>query len=112
MTIAFKDFMPTTQRTHMVLTNYEHMYDVLTRANEWIARHHISVLNVETLLLPILPPDTDDITAARIAPDLPGGPTYQAIRVWYQRDARSVETQAYTDATMKLEPPNHDEQGP
>ncbi len=105
MPIAFKDFIPTTQRTRVVLTNYENVYDVVMRANDWIARHNVAVLNVETLLLPALPTDTDAITHARIAPES-GAPIYQAMRVWYEEDARTSDTTAYTGATTKLDPPH------
>ena len=108
MTIAFKDFIPTTQRTRVVVMNYEHVYDVVLRANEWITRHNVAVLNVETLLLPALPTNTDDITHARIAPE-PGAPVYQAIRVWYEDDASTRDTTAYTGATTKLEQPRIEE---
>jgi hypothetical protein len=109
MTIAFKDFIPTTRRTRVVVTNYENVYDVVLRANEWIARHNIAVLNVETLLLPALPTDTDAITHAHIAPES-GAPIYQAIRVWYEDDTRTSDTTAYTGATMTLAPPRGEEQ--
>lgn len=85
--ISFRDFVPG-DKTRMlaVSRSYESMTDVVGRANEWIAAAGVTVVSVETLLLPGTPkqaaetPTYVELNAGAISV----GQWHQVIRVWYR----------------------------
>lgn len=52
MAIAFRDFFPQVTRKGFVANEYESFQQVVNRANAWIAKSGVQVLNVETVVLP------------------------------------------------------------
>ena len=100
--IAFHDFIPRRQGKRLlgVLTDYENLHELVTRVNLWIERHHIDVLNVETVLFTSLPDETDANPKVRMESQGTALSTYQIVRVWY-RETVEVEA-AYTGQTTRL----------
>jgi hypothetical protein len=99
--IAFQDFVPQLQRKRMLgLANeYESIREVVTRANRWIEREGVRVINVETLLLPTVPEAEKEIPPRMDSADVTFS-SFQVVRVWYIDDA-SVDRE-YTGATRRL----------
>ena len=100
--IAFHDFIPQRQRKRLlgVLTDYENLYELVSRVNLWIEQHRIDVLSIETVLMTSLP--DEDAASPKTRMDSPGTAlsTFQIVRVWY-RQAGEAET-AYTGETTRL----------
>src|SRR5215213_10868770 len=80
--LTFQDFIPQIQKTVFGFpTEYEDINEVLTRLSSWVEREQIQVLNVETLLLSILPNEHEQGAPVRITGAL--GSVFQVFRVWY-----------------------------
>ena len=54
MTLEYKDFYPPAVKNKVIPTKYENFPEVVAHANEWIRSSGVTVLNVETVLLPNL----------------------------------------------------------
>lgn len=54
MTVAFRDFTPTGEKTGFFSSTYESLQDCLQRANRWMAAENPDVINIETVVLPNL----------------------------------------------------------
>ena len=100
--IAFHDFVPQRQRKRFlgVLTNYENLHELVSRANRWIEQHQIDVLNVETVVVTKLPDEADASPNARMDSQGTTMSTFQIVRVWYQQPADGQT--AYTGQTTRL----------
>lgn len=100
--IAFHDFVPQRQRRRLlgVVTDYENLHELVSRANIWMEQHQIDVISVETVLMTSLP--DQDAASPKTRMDSPGMTvsTYQIVRVWYRQTAE-VE-RAYTGETTRL----------
>ncbi len=100
--IAFHDFIPQRQRTRLlgVVTDYENLHELVSRANLWIEQHQIDILSVETVLMTSLP--DQDAISPKTRMDSPGMTvsTYQIVRVWYRQTAEAER--AYTGETTRL----------
>jgi hypothetical protein len=84
--IAFRDFVPQIKSRSMlgIVAEYEYLSETLDRANQWIARHDVRVLNVETLFVGTHLIDRDGAMPKLAGPGAPGSAEVQVIRVWYQ----------------------------
>ena len=101
--LTFKDFIPQIQTKVLGFpTNYESIHEVLTRVKRWIEQEQTQVLNVETLLLPVLPKEHDESAPARMTGASSSTGTFQVIRVWYHEPP--TEATAYTGSTRQLAP--------
>jgi hypothetical protein len=84
--IAFCDFVPQIKSRSMLgmVAEYEYLSDTLDRANQWIDRHDVRVLNVETLFVATHLLDRDGAMPKLVGLGAPGSAMVQVIRVWYQ----------------------------
>ncbi|MBA3470452.1 MAG: hypothetical protein H0T53_12505 [Herpetosiphonaceae bacterium] len=99
--LTLKDFIPQVQKKLLgIPTDYESIHEVLTRVKRWIDREQIQVLNVETLLLPMLPSEGEESPPARMNSVGNSMSTFQIIRVWYQEPPAAES--AYTGITSRL----------
>ncbi len=97
--LTLKDFIPQVQKKILgIPTDYESIHEMLTRVKRWIEREQIQVLNVETLLLPMLPSESEESPPARIVGNAMS--TFQIIRVWYHEPPAAER--AYTGITSRL----------
>jgi hypothetical protein len=85
--IRFQDFLPRATGSGGFLglgTSYETIEQTLAAANAWIAKYNLTVLNVETLVLPNIDQEKTGTVSARLwsSGDMRTD-WYQAIRVWY-----------------------------
>jgi len=85
--IGFADFVPTVVQAGGFLRPEERapVQEAVDRANQWIAEHHVQVLNVETVVMPNLfaPGERGPQDASvGVLGDYPQR-WYQFIRVWY-----------------------------
>ena len=85
MQIQYKDFLPSAVEHKVFSTQYETFSEAVARANEWIRDSGVTVLNVETVVLPNLPEvkDTSQVINTR---HLLGTYLFQVVRVWYDGD--------------------------
>jgi hypothetical protein len=100
--IDFQDFIPQLQRKRMlgIVNDYESIREVVTRANRWIEREGVRVINVETLILPLVPDQKDQETPTKMDGFSSAIYTYQVVRVWYVED--STVNREYTGETRRL----------
>lgn len=102
MMIAFQDFVPRVQNLRMMgfVSDYETLHEVVSRANTWIEKQQIDVINVETVQVAKMETDPEVYSKGQIPSPNNGSPIYQIVRVWYrpkpERDA------AYTGQTTRL----------
>ncbi len=97
--LTFKDFIPQIYKQLLGFpTDYESIVEVLTRVQRWIEREQIQVLNVETLLLPVLPGEQEEGGPTRVTGV--SGNIFQIIRVWYHEPPAAER--AYTGVTSRL----------
>jgi hypothetical protein len=84
--IAFCDFVPQIKSRSMlgIVSEYEYLSDTLDRANQWIERNNVRVLNVETLFVATHLIGRDGAMPKLVGPGAPGSAEVQVIRVWYQ----------------------------
>jgi len=89
--IAFRDFVPKQTGSEPALLGllqapvFEELPQVLSRANRWIARKGVRVLNVETVLLPnVAVQQTEQIT---MTTNQTVDRWRQFIRVWYLKSS-------------------------
>ena len=104
MLIAFRDFVPQRQRRRLLgmVSDYESLQEVVSRANQWIEQHQIDVLSVETVIMTSLP--DEETQNPNIRMDSPGTTsfsTYQIVRVWYRQT--SPASVPYTGKTTRLD---------
>jgi hypothetical protein len=95
--LTFRDFVPQDNTPMLALSRQlESMRDVLVRANDWIAKHAVDVINVETVLLPAsAAKQRDGDSAGRFTDNLQldlgafeiGGARLQVVRVWHRTTA-------------------------
>ena len=84
MAIAFKDFFPAVLRKGVLSSDYETFPSVVNRANEWIAKSGVQVLNVETLVLPNVGNETEaQATNIRTSGEM-SSYWRQMLRVWHE----------------------------
>lgn len=85
--LAFRDFRPRLLDAGGIVTppTFEPFEAVLAEANAWLEKTGVTVLNVETLLLPNLTLLTEKTTSQTSALTAVEGTTYwhQVLRVWY-----------------------------
>lgn len=100
--IAFHDFVPQRQGRRLLglMTDYENLHELVTRANIWIEQHQIDVINVETVVFTSLPKENDTSARVDMTSQANVTSTIQIVRVWY-RQTVDVET-AYTGQTTRL----------
>jgi len=65
MKIQYKDFSPSAVEPKVFWTKFEDFSRVVDRANEWIRDSGVTVLNVETVVLPNV---------------------FQIVRIWYDEE--------------------------
>jgi hypothetical protein len=102
--IAFHDFVPRRQGKRLLgmLTDYENLHELVSRANLWIERHQIDVLNVETVLVTNLPTEAEASPRAQMDSQANVSSAYQIVRVWYRQPTEAAG--AYTGETTRLSP--------
>ncbi len=100
--IAFHDFVPQRQGRRLLglMTDYENLHELVTRANIWIEQHQIDVINVETVVSTSLPKENDTSARVDMTSQANVTSTIQIVRVWY-RQTVDAET-AYTGQTTRL----------
>jgi|GEM_PF-984402 hypothetical protein len=100
--IAFQDFVPQRQGKRLlgILSDYENLHEVVSRANIWIEQNNIDVLNVETVLVTNLQKDSEASPRTQMDSQANVTSTYQIVRIWYRE--RSEADKAYTGRTMRL----------
>jgi hypothetical protein len=76
MAIAYQDFTPALLQETMLSSVHEDLPAVVARANEWIAKFKVQVINVETVA-------GMKESAAMVDPNILGHWGYYLIRVWY-----------------------------
>ena len=85
MVIKFKDFAPSAIDHKVFSTTYESFSEVVAHANEWIRNSGVTVLNVETVVLPNLQQLKDTSQVFTIMKHS-GSYMFQVVRVWYNGD--------------------------
>jgi hypothetical protein len=101
--IAYQDFIPQRQRKRLlgVLTDYENLHELVSRANLWIEQHQIEIISVETVLMSSLPDQEAESPKTRMnSPDNTMS-LYQIVRVWYRQ--RAEVARPYTGETTRLD---------
>ena len=86
-----------------MLSDYENLHELVSRANRWIEQQQIDVLNVETVLVTKLPGEGDTSPAARMDSQGMTMSTYQIVRVWYRQRQAAMLPSAYTGQTTRLQ---------
>jgi hypothetical protein len=95
--LAFRDFIPRQLEpprfgfsSDAVQGTYASLDETLAVANEWLAGAGVSVVTVETIVLPSLWADWEQGSKDPVVGAPSGAPLwYQFIRVWYELDAGS-----------------------
>ena len=85
MIIRYKDFSPSAVEHKVFSTEYESFSEVVAHANEWIRDSGVTVLNVETVVLPNLQEIKDKSQVVTIMKHS-GSYMFQVVRVWYNGD--------------------------
>ena len=85
MVIKYKDFSPSAIDHKVFSTTYESFSEVVAHANEWIRNSGVTVLNVETVVLPNLQQLKDTSQVFTIMKHS-GSYMFQVVRVWYNGD--------------------------
>lgn len=83
MVLAYKDFLPAVLKTGFFSNEHESVSAAVVRANEWIAKSGVEVINVETVVLPNVKQVED---ASQVGIRTSGEMSsfwYQVVRVWY-----------------------------
>lgn len=82
--IFFKDFAPQVTKNDFWSTEYESLGGPLAAANEWISEDKIDVVNIETVVLPMVDREgqttEDGMRSSRMT-----SMWHQFIRVWYKQ---------------------------
>ena len=82
--IGYQDFFPAVVKRGMLSTQYEALPAAVLRANEWIDRTGVRVINVETVVLPnVREAENASQTAIRTSGEM-SSYWYQVVRVWYE----------------------------
>ena len=85
MIIQYKDLSPSAVEHKVLSTEYENFSEVVAHANEWIRNSGVTVLNVETVLLPNLR-EAKDTSQVMKTIGQSGCYLFQVVRVWYNDD--------------------------
>ena len=91
MTIPYRyvDFAPSfTQKQLIGFTvdlEFESLQDTVVRANEWITRNGVRVVNIETVILPA-PLNQPEYTTGANGFRVLEARVVQVVRVWYAKD--------------------------
>lgn len=95
MAVAYKDFVPLPLEVKFFGgATYETLDAALERANAWMAEAGARVINIETVVLPNLHPDTGTAASGlRTSGDI-SSYWHQVIRVWYEADEPPVAENA------------------
>ena len=88
MIIQYKDLSPSAVEHKVLSTEYENFSEVVAHANEWIRDSSVTVLNVETVLLPNLQnlKDTLQVIQSVSGEIIVSSYLFQVLRVWYNSD--------------------------
>jgi hypothetical protein len=102
MMIAFQDFVPrvTNRRMMGLVSDYEMLCEVVSRANIWIEKQQVDVINVETVQVTNMETDPEVYSKGQIPSPNNGSPIYQVVRVWYRE--KTKQDAAYTGQTTRL----------
>jgi hypothetical protein len=85
MTLQYKDFSPPAVEHKVFSTEYESFSEVVALANEWIRDSGVTVLNVETVVLPNLQ-EAKNTAQVMKTTGQSGCYLFQVLRVWYDSD--------------------------
>ena len=85
MTLQYKDFSPSAVEHKVLSTEYESFSEVVAHANDWIRDSGVTVLNVETIVLPNLQ-EAKDTSQVMKTIGQSGCYLFQVLRVWYDSD--------------------------
>lgn len=85
MTLEYKNFSPPAVENKVFSTEYESFSEVVAHANDWIRDSGVTVLNVETVVLPNLR-DAKDTSQVMKTIGQSGCYLFQVVRVWYNGD--------------------------
>lgn len=86
MTIRFKDFVPEDITSGIaIMRKYEAAEDVVARANVWASQSGVSIMNVETVVMPkaLLSSGTSGTSVAIDVGTAIMSQWVQVVRVWY-----------------------------
>lgn len=89
MAIGYKDFLPAVLKSGLFSTEHETLPLAVARANEWIRESGVTVINVETVVLPNVR-EVEDASQVgiRTSGEL-SSYWFQIVRVWYDDDAQA-----------------------
>ena len=102
MTLEYQDFSPSAVEHKVLSTEYENFSEVVAHANEWIRDSSVTVLNVETVLLPNLQnlKDTLQVIQSVSGPVMNSSYLFQVLRVWYDSDNSKNHKQSSEDHSI------------
>ena len=84
MAIAYRDFTPAVTGYRSFSTQYESLPQLVERANAWIAENSVTVINVETVILPRVIEEG----GSKARYEFPRSTTvWQVLRVWHEVEA-------------------------
>lgn len=86
--IYFKDFRPKIagrkKILFMTVSDYEGISEVIPEMNDWISRHGLNVINVETVTLPNVDSEEGSNDSHLRTSGEMSAHWFQIIRVWYE----------------------------
>jgi hypothetical protein len=85
MILQYKDFSPSAVEHKVFSTEYESFSEVVALANEWIRDSGVTVLNVETVVLPNLQ-EAKNTAQVMKTTGQSGCYLFQVLRVWHNGD--------------------------
>ena len=83
MRLRYRDFVPETVRSGFFTSDYESLHRVVLRVNEWLEKEQVSVVNIETVLLPNLRSALDASESGIRTSGEASSRWFQVVRVWY-----------------------------
>lgn len=92
MAVACKDFYPNVIKSGLLSTRYESLHATVRRANEWMAREQVNLINIETVVLPNVGEGETSKAAIRTSGEL-SSYWFQVVRVWYEAEDYPSEGQ-------------------
>jgi len=84
----FQDFFPTVTKRGFFTTSFEPLRAAMFRANEWVDKYGVNVINIETVVLPNLHARGEggsEDPSLRTSGEMQSQ-WHQFIRVWYEHE--------------------------
>ena len=84
MSLSYKDFFPAVLKSGLFSTQHEAFSETVARADKWLEDSGVSLVNVETVVLPNVDCEKDASKEAIRTSGEMSSYWYQIVRVWYQ----------------------------